>query len=126
MRLYETHEFVARPSSLFLPHTLGVFAFNSASAVYEKVLYEDFIAIPDLASGMLSDVFSHHVDLKISNNKKYFPAIDEECMSVKSNILSEWFWHLGSSLLKTCIVIDKEEKKMAIRKIDRIDPLISS
>jgi hypothetical protein len=57
-RLDDAQQLAARLTSMYVPHLMGVFAMNS-TAIDERDR-EDFVAIPDLAAGMLAEV-SHNL-----------------------------------------------------------------
>lgn len=52
-RLDDAHQFAARLSMLHVPHHLGEFMMNTPAVMPDELMFEDFLAIPDLAAGMI-------------------------------------------------------------------------
>jgi len=100
-RLEDVHQFVARLSGLFVPHDLGVFAMNTASSDSESCGFEDFVAIPDLAAGMIGEVLSATRSQGQGRPNEYRP----EALSSKSITIADWFWHRSGPLKKLCILV---------------------
>jgi hypothetical protein len=98
-RLEDMHQLAARLSGLYVPHSMGVFAMNTVAIDTKDRGFEDFLAIPDLAAGMIGEVMS----LRSGQESGEFSG---ECLSNKSQVISDWFWHRSGSLKKTCILID--------------------
>jgi hypothetical protein len=55
-RLDDTHQIAARLTSMYMPHSMGIFAMNSTLIDSDDRPFEDLVAIPDLAAGMLSEL----------------------------------------------------------------------
>ena len=104
-RLDDTHRMAASLTSLYLPHRMGVFAMNTTAIDEADRAVEDFVAIPDLAAGMLSEVFGKiQFDGALPSSPNVKLPSD---FSEKSQIISSWFWWPHSSLQRTCILIDR-------------------
>ena len=105
-RLDDMHQFAASISGLYVPHRLGTFAMNTASYETDTLGFEDFVAIPDLAAGMISEVLMlRHI------NEMGRSRFGSEGLSDKADVIADWFWHRLGSLKKTCIKIDAAEGK---------------
>src|ERR1017187_4012380 len=102
-RLEDMHQVAARFSGLYVPHSMGVFAMNTVAVDTKDRGFEDFVAIPDLAAGMIGEVMS----LRSRQANSEFSG---ECLSNKSQVISDWFWYRSGSLKKTCILIDRAGK----------------
>jgi hypothetical protein len=63
--------------------------------------FEDFVAIPDLAAGMIGEALSVTRSRDPGHPSEYGP----EQLSPKSDIISDWFWHRSGPLKKICILI---------------------
>ena len=100
-RLDDVHQFAARLSGLFVPHQLGIFAMNTVSIDNEARGFEDFVAIPDLAAGMVGEALSEMRSQKPGRPNEYGP----EALSDKSEVIADWFWHRSGPLKKICILI---------------------
>ncbi|HEX6441626.1 MAG TPA: hypothetical protein VF007_05515 [Stellaceae bacterium] len=116
-RLDDAQKFAARLMSLYTDHPLGVFAMNSTAIDTHDRGFEDFVAIPDLAAGMLSEVCS-----KLSKTKNWHglddPYILEEKISYKAEFILNWFSFAASRLRRTCIVIDKVGDRGRVMKLN--------
>ena len=55
-RLDDAHQIAARLVSRYLTHRMGIFAMNSTAIDGKERAFEDFVAIADLAAGMLSEI----------------------------------------------------------------------
>jgi hypothetical protein len=64
---------------------------------------EDFVAIPDLATGMLAEIVSRS-DGEQSDRQGFSR---HEALSGKSDRIADWFWHQWGSLKKTALLIDR-------------------
>jgi hypothetical protein len=73
-RLDDTHHFAARLSGLYVSHRLGEFMMNTVSIDTEDRGFEDFVAIPDLAAGMLAEVVSGMSTNDVARKIKIFEA----------------------------------------------------
>jgi hypothetical protein len=105
-RLEDAHQFAARLSGVYLSHDLGAFMMNTPAIVSTEPVFEDFLAIPDLAAGMIGEI------LAIAPTRgTRSPGLDgQKELTQKSDIIADWFWHKGGSLKKTCILIDRATK----------------
>jgi hypothetical protein len=106
-RLDDVHQFAARLSAFFVPHQLGVFAMNTVSSDSRARGFEDFVAIPDLAAGMVGESL-----LARRNQEQGRP--DEhggEELSVKSEVIADWFWHRSGPLKKICMLVSPTATK---------------
>lgn len=105
-RLDDMHQLAASLASIYVPHQLGEFMMNTVSVDSEGRSFEDFVSIPDLAAGMISEALCG-----ISTNEAFYKQhLKPKELSEKSEIISDWFWHRRGSLKKTCIVIDRFDK----------------
>jgi hypothetical protein len=100
-RLDDVHQFAARLSALFVPHQLGIFAMNTVSYDGKARGFEDFVAIPDLAAGMVGEALSVKRGQEHGGQKEY----GAEELSFKSEAIADWFWHRSGPLKKICILI---------------------
>jgi hypothetical protein len=115
-RLDDTHQIAARLSSAYIPHSMGVFAMNSTAIDDKDRAFEDLVAIPDLAAGMLSEIASK---LAIDGMMPAEQVVHEPAaFTEKSEIISDWFWWPHSVLRRTCILIDRlDEHRLRTQKI---------
>ncbi len=108
-RLEDAHEFAANLSGIYLGHNLGEFMMNTPAVMPEERLFEDFLAIPDLAAGMIGEVLA----VAPSRDAIRRPGLDDQkFLSEKTEIIADWFWHSIGSLKKGCILIDRKGKGM--------------
>lgn len=116
-RLDDAHQLTAKLSSLYVPHPLGVFAMNTTAIDDNDKSFEDFVAIPDLVAGMLSEVCTELLAMKNWRKGGKF-ALDEGRLSLKSEVISDWFWHPSFPLRRTCILIDKfDESRSSVKQL---------
>jgi len=106
-RLDDVHQFAARLSGVFVPHQLGVFAMNTVSFDGKARGFEDFVAIPDLAAGMIGEALSVKRSQETGRPNEY----GAEELSVKSDVIADWFWHRSGPLKKICILISPAATK---------------
>lgn len=103
-RLDDLHQFAARLAGLYLPHQLGEFMLNTVAVDDSSRSFEDFLAIPDLAAGMVSEVMSlSEREVTPDGLRCVAPA----GLSKKGDIIADWFGHSEGTLKKTCILIDR-------------------
>ena len=107
-RLDDAHEFCAALSGLYLKHKLGIFMMNTPKAIDRSRMFEDLLAIPDLAAGMISQVLATMV-AKAADIWNAVPE-NQEVLTAKSDVIADWFWHNLGSLKKSCIVVDQKNK----------------
>ena len=106
-RLEDAHQFAARLAGLYLKHPLGEFMMNTPAVVGNDTGFEDYLAIPDLAAGMVGEVLAVSRP-RWSDNP---PSLPEGChLSRKSDTIADWFWHNDGSLKKSCILIQRAGK----------------
>jgi len=103
-RLEDAHRFAARLAAVYLSHPLGEFMMNTPGAIPGELAVEDFLAIPDLAAGMVAEVLSratpeHEIDTPGAHR--------QGSLTEKSEIIADWFWHNNGTLKKCCIVFDR-------------------
>jgi hypothetical protein len=115
-RLDDAQNFAAKLSSFYTPHSLGIFAMNSTAIDANDRAFEDFVAIPDLAAGMLSELCSQLATWKDLSELAQYP-LDDGQLTLKSEIILDWFWFPSSRLRRTCIVIDKLGNKMRVMRL---------
>jgi hypothetical protein len=101
-RLDDVHQFAARMSGIYVPHQLGTFAMNTVSFDAKARGFEDFVAIPDLAAGMVAEALS----VRLSHKEGHPSQYGAEDLSDKSHVIADWFWHRSGPLKKICILID--------------------
>lgn len=119
-RLDDAQRLAARLSTLYLPHSLRVFAMNTTKVDGPQLEFEDLLAIPDLAAGMLSELSSALAKgISWSDIDGRKPLYDGD-IQPKSELLVDWFWHADASLRRTCIVIDKIGIKTRVFKLDQL------
>jgi hypothetical protein len=102
-RLDDAQQLAARLSAQFVPHHMGVFAMNSTVIDGDDRAFEDFVAVADLAAGMLSEIASSFVSRPGAPEYSISPTIN---LSHKTEIISDWFWWPHANLKRTCILID--------------------
>jgi len=89
-----------------VPHRLGQFAFNTTLIDDATRGFEDFVAIPDLVAGMLSEVCS-----TLSGRDGWHDGAQLELangqISRKSDLIANWFWYAAPTLRRSCILIDR-------------------
>jgi hypothetical protein len=103
-RLEDAHQFAARLSGIYVPHSLGEFMMNTPAVIADESAFEDFLAIPDLAAGMLGEVLS----INSSDEAIRRPGMHgQKPLTQKSDTIADWFWHSTGTLKKTCILIDR-------------------
>ena len=78
---------------VYVPHRLGEFMVNTVAVDPEGRSFEDFVAIPDLAAGMLAEVLSGTTTDEPSHNRR----LRTKELSEKSEIIADWFWYRGGS-----------------------------
>ena len=100
-RLDDVHQFAARLSAVLVPHQLGIFAMNTVSSDSKARGFEDFVAIPDLAAGMIGEALSVSRNQEQGRRNEY----GAEELSMKSEVIADWFWHRSGPLKKNCILI---------------------
>jgi hypothetical protein len=105
-RLDDAQQVAARLSAQFVPHHMGVFAMNSTAIDGDDRAFEDFVAVADLAAGMLSEIASSFVSRPGAPDYSISPTIK---LSHKTEIISDWFWWPHANLKRTCILIDAAE-----------------
>jgi hypothetical protein len=106
-RLDDAHQFAARLSMLHVPHHLGEFMMNTPAVMPDELMFEDFLAIPDLAAGMIGEILK----TKAANQfKAGLGVYNDQPVTEKSDIIADWFWHNSGTLKKTCILIDQTEE----------------
>jgi hypothetical protein len=102
--LDDVQRIAAQLSSVYVQHQLGEFMMNTVAVDNDSRSFEDFVAIADLAAGMIAEVVA------ITPTQ---PSLDMQCrqkeMSDKSDVIADWFWYTSSTLRKTCIIIDQVE-----------------
>jgi len=88
---------------------------NTVSVDTQNRAFEDFVAIPDLAAGMVAEVLSGApVDGAFGGPGS---CIQPE-LSDKSEIIADWFGHSTGRLKKSCILIDRaSEGKFGIGEL---------
>ena len=105
-RLDDAHQFAARLSTLLVPHRLGEFMMNTPAVAPDQLMFEDFLAIPDLAAGMISEILKTKATNQFKTN---LSGYNDQPLTEKSEIIADWFWHNSGTLKKTCILIDQAE-----------------
>jgi hypothetical protein len=106
-RLDDMHQFAARLSALFVPHQLGVFAMNTVSSDTKTRGFEDFVAIPDLAAGLIGEALS----VRRNQEHRCRDEYGAEEVSAKSEVIADWFCHRSGPLKKICILISPTDTK---------------
>lgn len=105
-RLDDAHQFAARLSSIYVQHQLGDFAMNTPAGVFNELSFEDYLAIPDLAAGMIGEVLATSRPRQLNSP----PPLDgTNLLSQKADIIADWFWHNDGTLKKSCILIQRAE-----------------
>jgi hypothetical protein len=102
-RLEDMHQLAAQLSGLYVPHRLGEFMMNTVAIDSDARSFEDFVAIPDLAAGMVAEAMSGARTDEPSRKRR----LRTKELSDKSDIIADWFWYRLGSLKKICILIDR-------------------
>jgi hypothetical protein len=113
-RLDDTHQFAASLCGLYLRHKIGEFMMNTPAVISPDRSFEDFVAIPDLAAGMISEVLTVPTS---SDGIRRPDAQEQSSLSLKSEIIADWFWHNRGTLKKSCILIDNAGKMFSVGKL---------
>jgi hypothetical protein len=117
-RLDDTHTFAATMSSLLLPHSMGEFGMNSTAIDGPDRALEDFCALPDLAAGMASDICSALARKgSWSESRRY--ELETDAVSLKTAVISDWFWDSKLQLRKTMIQMDSVPTGYTVRQVWR-------
>jgi hypothetical protein len=119
-RLDDAQNLAAKLSTLYLPHTLRVFAMNTTKVDGPGREFEDLVAIPDLAVGMLSELSSSLAKGSAWEELNGRTLLEENDIQLKSEVIADWFWYADASLRRTCIVIDKFGKGARVFKLDML------
>jgi hypothetical protein len=106
---------VARMTSLYNTHPMGVFRLNTTDQDEDSRDYEDLCAIPDLAAGMMADVTMRLTkdSVRISDYKR---ALNSS-LPDKAEIIADWFWASNTRLRKTLITIETEGDKYRVQPV---------
>lgn len=96
-RLDDTLCLSARFADVYVPHNLGEFMMNSVAVGNEEMYFEDFVAFPDLAAGMLAEVVTKWSSRRNWSSRGEF-ELESSQLTVKSNIIADWFWYPSESL----------------------------
>jgi hypothetical protein len=114
-RLDDMQQFAARLTSIFTHHPLGIFAMNTTAIHHPERDFEDLVAIPDLAAGMLAEVAGKLVkDGQIQSAREPLA----QPLSEKSKMTSDWFWWPHASLKRTCVFFDRmSDRQMRVQKV---------
>lgn len=102
-RLDDAQQIAAKLSTQLVPHHLGVFAMNSTAIDGDDRSFEDLVAVPDLAAGMLSEIVSGFVSAPNAPEFSVSPTVN---LSNKSEVIADWFWWPNANLKRTCVLID--------------------
>jgi len=119
-RLDDAQKLAAKLTMLHSPHSLGIFAMNTTRIDEASREFEDFVAIPDLAAGMLSDLSSQLVKSATWSDLGTSTVLQDDVLQPKSDLLVDWFWFEKANLRRTCIVIDNVEKQTRVFKLDHL------
>ncbi|EJT03082.1 hypothetical protein RCCGE510_23159 [Rhizobium sp. CCGE 510] len=114
----------ARFCSFYSAHPMGVLRLITTGQDPDKLNYEDLCAIPDLAAGMLSEISTGLAQLGSWENR--MQKVIEGQLSLKAEVLADWFWDTHMPLRKTLITIDVEGSRFAVRKVSMQEEDISS
>lgn len=105
-RLEDAHQFAARLSRVQLKHALGEFMMNTPAIAGDEPAFEDYLAVPDLAAGMIGEVLA----LEHQQSDGSPGAHGQKQLTGKSDVIADWFWHNDGSLRKTCILINRSKE----------------
>jgi hypothetical protein len=106
---------VARMSSLYFRHPMGVLRLNRIGQDPERPVFEDMCAIPDLAAGMLSEISTRLS--RVGSWGDGLQKVLEDEVPVKTEVIADWFWDTNMRLRKTLISIDVEAERFAVRRV---------
>jgi hypothetical protein len=109
----------ARFSGFYLPGPQGVFRLNTTSQDEDGTNFEDLCAIPDLAAGMLSEIFTRLYQAGPWKDRME-KAIHGE-LPYKASLLADWFWDSEMRLRKTLISFDVMEEQWSVRRVTMRD-----
>jgi hypothetical protein len=104
-----------RLSAIYLNRTMGIFALNTTAQDAPGRYYEDLCSVADLAAGMLSDV---RRGLGADASWDVGPLrLQEPALSLKAQLLLDWFADGDMRLRKTLISIDHLGAQSVVREI---------
>jgi hypothetical protein len=106
---------VARMSSFYITHPMGILRLNTTGQESETREYEDICAIPDLVAGMLSEISTRLTQVKDWGDR--MQKVIEDQLPVKTEVIADWFWDAQMRLRKTLVTIDVESTGFAVRKV---------
>ena len=95
--------------SLYIPFTMGHFRCGTSKSDDGSRQLEDYIAIPDLIAGSLSEQLN--LSLSESDNLGDIFWIYRPDMSHKTQIITSWFSNISCSLKKLFVVIEPNQNK---------------
>ena len=109
-RLTDIMDLVAQFSKLHIPHQLGIFAMNTPAYFRDDRAWEDFVALPDLVAGALSEYLSVRCQKDDWQQPGELPLLPE-LLSPKTEFLCSW---LGpsemDSIARSIIIVDKDTR----------------
>ena len=117
-RLEDVHQLAARLTSLYVQHSMGVFAMNTTDVDGLGRELEDLVAVSDLAAGMVSEVSSQLSKGTTWSDLHQPKELYDGDVQYKSELLTDWFWYRDAKLGRTCIILDKVKNKMRVFKLD--------
>ena len=103
-RLEDAHQLAARLSGIYVGHSMGEFMMNTPAAISGDLSFEDYLAIPDLAAGMIGEVLATNQPRWVNNS---LPSSNR--LSPKSDIIADWFCHNKGTLKKSCILVQRAD-----------------
>ncbi len=108
----------ARLCALSSQKPIRQFALVSTEDDLHDRMFEDFVAIPDLAVGMLAELgTSLRDETNWQTLGNLIPHSKE--LQEKTSTIMDWFWSYSPFLEKTCIVIDKAPEGIRAFRLDR-------
>jgi len=97
---------------------MGEFGMNSTAIDESDRAFEDFCALPDLAAGMVAEICSALAKKgSWSTNRRY--ELEEDSVSSKAGLISDWFWDSRLRLRKTMIQMDSVPTGYTVRQVWR-------
>lgn len=104
---------LGRYISLYNNKPMGVLRMNTTAQDIEGMYFEDLVAIPDLAAGMIAEISS-----SLSKNTWAGGRIKEVLTpNDKSSLLADWFWDKRMRLRKTLVLMENIDDKFSVRKV---------
>jgi len=119
-RLTDVMMLASRMIGSYMSHTLGEFAMNSTGVDTGDRGFEDFVAIPDLVAGALSEIVTvWSQEPSWGSRQEGTLLFLPDGLTKKSNLITSWFSCHSSSLKRCAILIDRaDEHNFLVQQLD--------